>query len=348
MNSITITKPDDWHLHLRDEPATRVVTPYSAKQFGRALIMPNLKPPVVNAEMALAYRERILKALPKGMSFDPKMTIYLTDKTTPEMIREAAKSEYILAAKLYPANATTNSDDGVTDIWKLDRVLRTMEEVGMTLCVHGELLSDNNGEVDIFDREKHYITDVLEGLVTRYHNLKVVLEHITTREAVQFIENARDGVAATITAHHLLVNRNAIFEEGINPHNYCLPILKREEHRKALVKAATSGNSKFFAGTDSAPHARGKKVNDCGCAGCYTAIAAIELYAQAFDAVGKLNMLEAFASVHGAEFYGLPINTSKITLIKESWSIPKSIPYTPHNVLVPFWAGETLDWKIVA
>lgn len=282
------------------------------------------------------------------MLFDPKMTIYLTDETTPEMIREAASSEHVLAAKLYPAGATTNSASGVTNIWNLTRVLEAMEEYGLPLCIHGELLSDKNGEIDIFDREKYFIDKILLKLVDRFSCLKIVLEHITTLDAVQFVIDARDGIAATITPQHLLENRNAIFRGGLNPHYYCLPVLKHEEHHEALVKIATSGNPKFFLGTDSAPHAKGDKESSCGCAGCFTAMTAIEFYAEVFETAGTLNDLEAFTSHYGADFYGLPRNNDTITLARISWQIPTSIPYTQGEVLVPFRAGGFTKWKFVS
>ncbi|USN87861.1 MAG: dihydroorotase [Candidatus Nomurabacteria bacterium] len=346
---ITITKPDDWHLHVRDGSAIQTVLPYSARQFARAIIMPNLKPPIVNVQMALDYRQRIVRTTPVGLSFDPLMTIYLTDDTTPKDIMEAAKSPCILGAKLYPAGVTTNSGDGVTDIWRRHEVFEAMQECELPLLLHGESLVDKHGnELDIFDREPYFIENVLSELVDEYEGLKIVLEHITTREAVDFVMSSREGIAATITAHHLLENRNAIFRGGIQPHNYCLPILKSEEDREALVGTAISGNPKFFLGTDSAPHARSMKENACGCAGIFTAHAALELYAEAFEQAGALDKLESFASFHGADFYGLPRNTDTITLRKETWQIPKSIPYTQGNVLIPFRAGKNMSWKLVA
>ncbi len=341
---LTIRRPDDWHLHLRDDATLASVLPYTSKVFGRAIVMPNLKPPVRNLADAAAYRERILAALPEGHAFEPLMTLYLTDVTTPDDIREAAASGFVVACKLYPAGATTNSDAGVTDIAGLDDVLATMAEVGMLLLVHGEV---THGEVDIFDREARFIEQVLTPIVARHPTLKVVLEHITTAEAVAFVRQAPPTVAATITAHHLLLNRNAIFEGGINPHHYCLPILKRERHRKALVDAATSGSARFFLGTDSAPHAVEAKESACGCAGMFTAPNALELYAEVFEAEGALDKLEGFASEFGPAFYGLPANEGTVTLVKGEQAIPASLPMGD-SVVVPFRAGGTTSWTVAS
>ena len=308
---ITLTRPDDWHLHLRDGEALKAVLPHSARQFARAIIMPNLKPPVTTVAAATDYRQRILAALPADSDFEPLMTLYLTDNTSPDEIRRAADSGFVHAVKLYPAGATTNSDAGVTDLAKCDAALAAMEQVGMPLLMHGEV---TDPAIDLFDREKAFIEKVLQPLLRRRPGLRVVFEHITTREAAEFVESAGDNVAATITAHHLLYNRNAIFLGGVRPHYYCLPVLKRERHREALVEAATSGSRKFFLGTDSAPHARHAKEAACGCAGCYTGLAAIELYAEAFEAAGALGRLEGFASFNGPDFYRLPRNAGRITL----------------------------------
>ncbi|KAI5916315.1 dihydroorotase [Thauera sp. 2A1] len=343
MQSITLIRPDDWHLHVRDGDALDAVVPHTAARFGRALIMPNLKPPVTTTEQALAYRERILAAVP-GSRFDPLMSLYLTDKLPPDEIDRAKASGKIVAVKLYPAGATTNSDAGVTSIDKVYPVLERMEALGMVLCVHGEATGH---DVDVFDREHVFIERVLSPLVRRFPKLRVVFEHITTAEAAQFVRAAGANVAATVTAHHLLLNRNAIFAGGIRPHHYCLPVLKRETHRRALVEAVTSGNARFFLGTDSAPHARSTKEAACGCAGCYTAHAGIELYAEVFDAAGALDRLEAFASLNGPAFYGLPPNTDTITLQRESWEVPSSYGYLGDDPLVPLRAGESVAWKLV-
>lgn len=343
MNRIRLTKPDDWHLHLRDGKALAGVVGYSAKQFQRAIIMPNLVPPVTTTTQACEYRERILAECPQGSTFTPLMTLYLTDSTSPDEIVQAAASGKVYGVKLYPAGATTNSDSGVTNIEHCIDTLAAMEEQGLPLLVHGEVTSDG---IDIFDREAVFIDQVMTDLVKRFEKLKVVFEHITTADAVQFVEAAPANVAATITAHHLLLNRNHMLVGGIRPHNYCLPVLKRESHRQALLKAATSGNPKFFLGTDSAPHARHAKENACGCAGSFTAPTAIELYAQAFDAVGKLARLEGFASHHGPDFYGLPRNTETIELMRKPWSVPDSLPFLDDGI-VPFMAGETLQWSLV-
>lgn len=340
---LTLIRPDDWHLHLRDGEALAAVLPHTARQFGRAIVMPNLKPPVTTVELAAAYRARILAALPAGMAFEPLMTLYLTDNTQPAEIAKAAASCFVKAVKLYPAGATTNSDAGLTAIEKAYDVLAEMERVGLPLLVHGEV---TDPAVDLFDREKVFIDTVLLPLTQRFPQLKVVMEHITTRDAAEFVASSAANVAATITAHHLLYNRNAIFQGGVRPHWYCLPVLKRETHREALVAAAVSGNPKFFLGTDSAPHAKGAKEAACGCAGCYTAYAAVELYAEAFEQAGALDKLEGFASCHGPDWYGLPRNADTITLVKETWTVPASYPYLSTDDIVPLRAGESLTWKM--
>ncbi|WVT85777.1 dihydroorotase [Dechloromonas sp. ZY10] len=343
MMQLTLTRPDDWHLHLRDGAALEAVIGHTAAQFGRAIVMPNLKPPVTTVEQAAAYRERILAAIPAGLNFEPLMTLYLTDNTPASEIAKAAASGFVKAVKLYPAGATTNSDAGLTAIEKAYDTLAEMERVGLPLLVHGEV---TDPQIDLFDREKVFIDTVLLPLTQRFPKLKVVMEHITTKDAAEFVAAAPSTVAATITAHHLLYNRNAIFQGGVRPHWYCLPVLKRETHREALVAAATSGNPKFFLGTDSAPHSKSAKEAACGCAGCYTAYAAIELYAEAFEAVGALDQLEAFASFNGPDWYGLTRNPGKITLVKEDWQVPASYPYLPGDEIVPLRAGETLRWKL--
>lgn len=345
MTSITFTRPDDWHLHLRDGEQLRAMLPHTAKQFARAIVMPNLRPPVVTVEMALAYRARILAALPAALQsdFEPLMTLYLTDNTPPSEIIRAKESGVIHGVKLYPAGATTNSDAGVTDIAKCYATLAAMEQNNLPLLVHGEV---TDADVDVFDREKVFIDQILAPLTHRFPDLRIVFEHVTTRDAVQFVTAASRHIAATITAHHLLLNRNAIFQGGIRPHHYCLPVLKREIHRQALLEAATSGNPKFFLGTDSAPHSQMNKENVCGCAGIFTAHAAIELYAIAFEQAGRLNKLEAFASFHGADFYQLPRNTSSITLKKESWVVPEQFDFAGEQ-LIPLYAGNPLNWKLV-
>ena len=340
---ITLTRPDDWHLHLRDGAALKAVLPHSARQFARAIIMPNLKPPVTTVDAAAAYRQRILAALPSGSGFLPLMTLYLTDNTSADEIRKAADSGFVHAVKLYPAGATTNSDAGVTDLAKCDAALAAMEKIGMPLLMHGEV---TDPAIDLFDREKVFIERVLQPLLRRRPGLRVVFEHITTQEAAEFVEAAEDNVAATITAHHLLYNRNAIFLGGVRPHYYCLPVLKRERHRTALVKAATSGSRKFFLGTDSAPHARHTKEAACGCAGCYTALAAIALYAEAFEAAGALDRLEAFASFNGPDFYRLSRNTERITLERVEWQMPAELAYGGEEKLVPLRAGEAVHWRL--
>jgi dihydroorotase len=342
MDTITLTLPDDWHLHLRDGAALKSVLGDSARRFGRAIVMPNLRPPVTTVEAAIAYRDRILSALPSAVDFTPLMTLYLTDNMRPAEIYKAKTSGVVHAVKYYPAGATTNSDSGVTDIGKCLDVFAAMEETGLPLLIHGEVTDPH---VDIFDREKIFIERTMSALIRRSPRLRIVMEHITTANAASFILGAPDNVAATITAHHLLMNRNDLFRGGIRPHSYCLPILKREEHRLALVKAATSGNPKFFLGTDSAPHARHTKETDCGCAGIYTAHAGIELYAEAFDLARSLDKLEGFASFHGADFYGVARNSRKLTLVKTAWSVPDEIPYGA-DTLVPLRAGATIAWKI--
>jgi dihydroorotase len=342
LNSITIIRPDDWHLHLRDGATMASVLPHTARQFARAIVMPNLKPPVTTTAQALAYRERIIAALPAGMQFEPLMTLYLTDNTPADEILRAKDSGFVHAVKLYPAGATTNSDAGVTDIRKCHAVLEAMQKVGMPLLVHGEV---TDPEIDIFDREAVFIDRIMTPLRRDMPELKIVFEHITTKEAAQYVSESGPATAATITAHHLLYNRNEIFKGGIRPHYYCLPVLKRETHRQALVQAATSGSGKFFLGTDSAPHARDTKEHACGCAGCYTALHAMELYAQAFDQAGALDRLEGFASVHGPAFYGLPRNEGSITLTRERWTVPSELPMGGSTV-VPLNGGETIGWAM--
>ena len=339
--TLTITRPDDWHLHVRDGAAMHSVVPHSSVQMGRALIMPNLKPPVTTAAQAQAYADRVRAATPAGHSFTPVMSLYLTDTLSPEEIH-AAKAAGVAACKLYPAGATTNSDAGVTDIKKTYAMLEAMQKAGMLLLMHGEVTDQS---VDLFDREAVFIDTVMQPLRKDFPELKIVFEHITTREAAQYVAGADAFTAATITAHHLLYNRNAIFTGGIRPHFYCLPVLKREQHRVALVEAATSGSNKFFLGTDSAPHASQLKEAALGCAGCYTAYAAIELYAEAFDRAGALDKLEGFASHNGADFYGLPRNADTITLKREPWTVPEAYPFG-ETVVKPLGAGETLNWKL--
>jgi dihydroorotase len=343
---IQIRRPDDWHLHLRDGAAMAAVVPFTAARFGRAIVMPNLKPPVTTTAAALAYRERILAALPAGNAFCPLMTLYLTDKTDAAEIDKARQSQWVKACKLYPAGATTNSDSGVTDIRRIDAVLERMSETGLPLLVHGEVTGRH---VDVFEREHRFIDEVLAPTVERFPKLRVVFEHITTARAAEFVKSARDGVGATLTPQHLLHNRNALFEGGIRPHYYCLPILKSEPDREALLAAATSGNPRFFLGTDSAPHEQRTKENACGCAGMFTAHAGIELYAEAFEAAGKLDKLEGFASDFGADFYGLPRNTDRIRLVKRDWSPPANYPYSADGgTLVPMRAGEAVHWQLAS
>jgi len=339
---ITITRPDDWHLHVRDGAALQHTVPATARVMKRAIIMPNLQPPVMNAEQALEYRSRILSKVPQGLNFDPLMVLYLTDNTTPEMIREAAEAGHIVAVKLYPAGATTNSASGVTDLGKLDELADVLTECGIKLLVHGEV---THSDVDIFDREKKFLDEILAPLVSRNPDLSMVVEHITTKDAADFVKSQGDNVAATITVQHLAYNRNHMLVGGIRPHYYCLPILKRNIHQQALQDAVVSGNKKFFLGTDSAPHAKGAKEAACGCAGCYTAYAAIELYAEIFDDLGALDKLEGFASHYGPDFYGLPRNSDEITLVKQDWQAPSELAFGS-DVIVPLRAGETLRWKL--
>lgn len=337
-----LIRPDDWHLHLRDGVGLKAVLPDTARQFARAIVMPNLRPPVTTAEAALAYYQRIKQALPAGQVFEPLMTLYLTDNTPAQEIAAARQSGVVHAVKLYPAGATTNSDSGVTNLHKCAAALAEMEKQGLPLLIHGEV---TDGDVDVFDREKVFIERHLQPLLKDFPGLKVVFEHITTQDAAEFVAAGPANLAATITAHHLLMNRNAMFTGGIRPHHYCLPVLKRETHRQALVKAAISDSGKFFLGTDSAPHPKSAKEASCGCAGMYTAHAAIELYAEAFEEAGALDKLENFASVYGSDFYGLPRNTDTITLRKETWIVPESIPFA-EDVLVPLRAGQTIAWKL--
>ena len=342
MNSLTITRPDDWHVHLRDGDALTTTVPDISRYFGRAIIMPNLVPPVTNAKLAEEYYQRIMDANPTP-SFKPLMVLYLTDKTTVQDIEDAKKSGLVYAAKLYPAGATTNSTSGVTNVNNIALVIEAMQKHEMPLLIHGEV---TNAEVDIFDREAEFIDTILKPLVSKYPKLKVVLEHITTKQAVEFVEQASENVAATITVHHLLFNRNHMLVGGIKPHYFCLPILKRNIHQHALVKAATSGNAKFFLGTDSAPHPQHAKESACGCAGSYTAHAAIELYAEVFEQENALNKLELFASLNGPKFYNLPINTDKITLVKSEWNVPATMAFG-NDVVVPIRANETIQWQIL-
>ena len=340
-DTLTLIRPDDWHLHLRDGVPMAAVLPWTARQFARAIVMPNLKPPVTTADQALAYRDRILAALPAGLSFEPLMTLYLTDHTTPEEIRRAREAG-VVALKLYPAGATTNSDAGVTDIRRSHAALEAMQREGLLLLVHGEV---TDAEIDVFDREAVFIERVMQPLRRQFPGLKVVFEHITTKEAADYVAASDAHTAATITAHHLLYNRNALFVGGLRPHWYCLPVLKRELHRQALVRAATSGSSKFFLGTDSAPHAAAlKEQSVCG-AGCFTAPSALELYAEAFEAAGALHQLEGFASRHGPAFYGLPVNSGTVTLRREPWTVPEALPFG-EAVIKPLRGGETLRWKL--
>lgn len=347
---IDIRRPDDWHLHLRDGAAMAAVLPFTAARFARAIVMPNLKPPVTTTAAAIEYRARIVAALPAPFRdgprrFTPLMTLYLTDRTDPAEIARARDSGVVQACKLYPAGATTNADSGVTDIRRIDAVLERMSEVGLPLLVHGEVTARH---VDVFDRESRFIDEVLAPTITKFPELRVVFEHITTKRAAEFVKSARPGVGATITPQHLLHNRNAIFEGGIRPHYYCLPILKTEADREALLAAATSGDPRFFLGTDSAPHAQHTKENACGCAGMFSAHAGIELYAEAFEAAGKLDKLEGFASDFGADFYGLPRNTDRIRLVKRSWTPPANYSMGGENRLVPMRAGESVAWELAA
>jgi len=349
MDSLTFTRPDDWHLHLRDGAAMAAVLPHTARQFARAIVMPNLKPPVTTTAEAQAYRARILSALPAGLAFEPLMTLYLTDNTPADEIRRAKASGIVHGVKLYPAGATTNSDSGVTDVRKTRAALEAMQAVGLPLLVHGEV---THAHIDVFDREAVFIDEVLLPLRKDFPQLKVVFEHITTREAVQYVRDADGPIAATLTAHHLLYNRNAIFmtvdgRAGVRPHYYCLPVLKRESHRLSLVEAATGGNPRFFLGTDSAPHPKGEKETACGCAGCYTALNALELYAEVFEDADRLDRLEAFASHFGADFYGLPRNRGTVTLQRRASTVPAELPFGAGTV-VPLRAGEALRWSLAA
>ena len=343
MQTLTLTRPDDWHLHLRDGAALAAVLPDTARRFARAIVMPNLKPPVTTVALAGAYRERILAALPAGSRFTPLMTLYLTDNTPPTEVDAVKASGFVHAIKLYPAGATTNSDAGVSNLGKCTATLARMEKLGVPLLVHGEV---TDPAVDIFDREAVFIDTVLLPLLRDFPALKMVLEHVTTRDGIEFVQGSGANVAATLTAHHLLLNRNALFAGGIRPHHYCLPVLKRETHRQALLAAAISGNPKFFLGTDSAPHAQSAKEAACGCAGCYTAHAGIELYAEAFEAAGALDRLEAFASFHGPHYYGLPRNIGEITLRRETVAVPSSLDYLDGDRLVPLRAGESVAWRL--
>ncbi len=343
MDRLTLTRPDDWHIHLRDGAALATTARHAAAQFGRAIVMPNLVPPVTTTEMARAYRRRILDALPAGNRFEPLMTLYLTDTTSPEEIRRARDSGIVHGVKLYPAGATTNSDSGVTALERVFDTLAVMEEVDLPLLVHGEV---TDPEIDIFDREQRFIEERLIPLVDRFPGLRIVFEHITTRQAAEFVLYGPERIAATITAHHLLLNRNDLLVGGIRPHHYCLPVLKREEHRRALLEAATSGNPRFFLGTDSAPHPRRAKESACGCAGIYTAHAAIELYAEAFEAAGALGQLDAFAGRNGPAFYGLEPNEEKVTLVRQSWCVEERFLFGDDEV-IPLRAGQELAWRLV-
>ena len=344
-DTLTLTRPDDWHIHFRDGDAMQSVLPDTARVFARAIAMPNLKPPVVTVADAAAYRERLMAAVPTGVRFEPLMTLYLTDNTQADEIRRAKASGFVHAVKYYPAGATTNSDAGVTDLKRCEAVFAAMEESGFPLLIHGEV---TDPAVDVFDREAVFIDRVLQPLLVRHPRLRVVFEHITTQQAVAFVQSAGANIAATITAHHLLYNRNAMFQGGIQPHHYCLPVLKRETHRQALIQAAISGNRKFFLGTDSAPHAQHAKESACGCAGIYTAHAAMELYAEAFEDAGALDKLEGFASFYGADFYRLPRNrdTDTLTLRREGWQVPKTMRLG-NDVSIPLRAGELMRWRVV-
>ena len=342
MQTLTITRPDDWHIHLRSGPALKNTVKDVAHQFSRAIVMPNLVPPVTNTALANEYRQQIQKHIPDGADFTPLMTLYLTDKTSAEDIQQAMQTDYIKACKLYPAGATTNSDSGLSQIENAYPVFEVMQKEAMPLLIHGEV---TDSDIDIFDREKVFIDRTLRPLVKQFPNLKIVLEHITTSDAVDFVNSCGNNVAATITAHHLLNNRNDMLVGGIRPHLYCLPILKRQHHQQALLKAATSGSPKFFLGTDSAPHVKENKETACGCAGCYTAHTAIELYTEAFDSMHALDKLEAFASFHGPDFYGLPRNESTITLVKKSWQMPDDLGLGD-NVVIPYRAGEEMSWQL--
>ena len=345
--SLTITRPDDWHLHLRDGPEMAAVLPYTARQFARAIVMPNLRPPITTTQQAMDYAARIRAAVPQqliaqGHTFEPLMTLYLTDHTSADEIRRAQASGVVQAVKLYPAGATTNSDSGVTDLHRCNAALEAMQRTGLTLCVHGEV---TNCDVDVFDRESVFIDQVLIPLRQRFPELRIVFEHITTREAADYVRDANGPIAATITPQHLLYSRNALFQGGLRPHWYCLPVLKREVHRQALLQAATGGNPRFFLGTDSAPHERTTKESSCGCAGCFSAPNALELYLQAFESVNALDRFEAFASFHGPDFYRLPRNTSKITLLKSGQQIAAHLPFASGSI-VPLASGESLAWRL--
>ena len=341
---LTIRRPDDWHLHLRDGAELGAVLAFTAARFARAIVMPNLKPPVTTTALAIAYHRRILALRPAGSNFQPLMTLYLTDHTDPDEVERARASGLVFGFKLYPAGATTHSDAGVTDIRRIDAVLDRMSAAGMVLEVHGEV---TDPRVDIFDRESRFIDQVLAPLAERHRRLRIVFEHITTRRAVEFVRGARAGVAATITPQHLLLNRNALFAGGLRPHHFCLPVLKTESDREALTEAATSGDARFFLGTDSAPHGRRAKEAACGCAGVFSAHAAIELYADAFEAAGRLDALEPFASMFGADFYGLPHNTETLTLRREPWEVPQALPYGGDE-LIPLRAGERVAWRVAS
>jgi dihydroorotase len=343
VDHLTITRPDDWHIHLRDGAALTTTVPHAAAQFGRAIVMPNLRPPITSTEEVRNYRERILAARPEGSDFEPLMTLYLTDNTSADEVRAARESGIVQGVKLYPAGATTNSESGVTNLEKVYDTLAAMEEVDLPLLVHGE---ETDPKIDIFDREKVFIDRTLQPLSERFPGLRIVFEHITTKDAADFVLFARERIAATITAHHLLHNRNDLLAGGIRPHHYCLPVLKRETHRQALLEVASSGNPRFFLGTDSAPHARGAKESDCGCAGIYTAFAAIELYAEAFESVGALGKLDAFAGRFGAEFYGLPVSDQTLSLARQEWAVPREYAFGD-DVVVPLRAGSNLTWQLV-
>jgi len=342
-DEIRLTRPDDWHLHLRDGALLKAVAPATARRFARAIVMPNLKPPVTTVDHAIAYRERIVAALPQDSAFEPLMTLYLTDNTSAEDIRRAAQSDIVHAVKYYPAGATTNSDSGVTDLERASPALEAMQEAELPLLLHGEV---TDPEIDIFDREAVFIERHLAPLMDKFPALRMVLEHVTTHDAVDFVAAAPNRLAATITVHHLLFNRNAMFEGGLRPHRFCLPVIKREPHRRALLAAATSGSPKFFLGTDSAPHPKSAKESDCGCAGVYSAPTALELYAEVFEQAGALDKLEAFASFHGADFYKLPRNTGQIVLRREATPVPAELP-VGDDALVPLGAGSSLNWRLV-
>ena len=341
MDSLSLTRPDDWHVHLRDGEALSVVAPDTARQFARAVIMPNLSPPIICVSEALRYRERILSALPASVNFKPLMALYLTDRTTLDIAKEAAECPEVIGFKLYPQGATTNSEDGISSLDDLHPILEILEKLDIPLLIHGEV---TDASVDIFDREAVFIDRHLNPISQQFPSLRIVFEHITTRDAVQFVQSAREGIGATITAHHLLLNRNALFDRGIRPHHYCLPVLKREPHRQSLLQAATSGNPRFFLGTDSAPHGSRLKESSCGCAGCYTAAHALALYATAFESVKALDTLEAFSSHNGPDFYRLPRNQEKITLHRQADIVPQFIPYGDDR-LIPFYAGHSLSWS---